>query len=75
MISIYRYCSHKKWQITLGDAGTTDRFGLTFQYQIFFFFFKWTKTIANEKYYKMYKYINANTSAIYMAAYAAHTTN
>ena len=25
-----------KWQIKLGDAGTIDRFGLAFQYQIFF---------------------------------------
>ena len=24
----------KKWQIKLGDAGTIDRFGLAFQYQI-----------------------------------------
>ena len=28
------YCSRKKWQIKLGDAGTNGRFGLAFQYQI-----------------------------------------
>ena len=28
------YCSHIKWQIKLGDAGTIDHFGLAFQYQI-----------------------------------------
>ena len=25
---------HKKWQIKLGDAGTIDRIGLVFEYQI-----------------------------------------
>ena len=42
-----------KWQIKLGDAGTIDRFGLAFQYQITFFFYRkeWTKAIANKKYY------------------------
>ena len=33
-----RYCSCKKWQINLGDAGAIDRLGLTFQYQIYLFF-------------------------------------
>ena len=34
--------------IKLRDAGTTDRFGLAFQHQIKK---KWTKRIANYKYY------------------------
>ena len=36
-VSSFQYCSHKKWQIKLGDAGTIDRFDLVFKYQIFFF--------------------------------------
>ena len=38
----------KKRQIKLGDAGTIDRFGLAFQYQIQKIYKEeWTKTIAN----------------------------
>ena len=41
----------KKRQIKLGDAGTIDRFGLAFQYQIKNIIKKeWTKTIANTIY-------------------------
>ena len=37
----------KKWFIKFGDAGTIDRFGLAFQYQIPKK--EWTKTIAKFK--------------------------
>ena len=38
----------KKRQMKLGDAGTIDRFGLAFQYQIpKKYKEEWTKTIAN----------------------------
>ena len=39
----------EKWPIKLGDAGTIDRLGLAFQYQIFVVNHKkeWTKPIAN----------------------------
>ena len=33
-VSIFGIALVKKWQIKSGDAGTVDRFGLAFQYQI-----------------------------------------
>ena len=48
----------------LGNAGTIDRFGMAFQYQIKNMIKKeWTKTIANLKI--LYKCIQANNTSAY----------
>ena len=52
-----------KWQIKLGDAVTTDRFGLAFQYQIFNNIYK--RTDKNNPKLKIHKCIKTNTSAIW----------
>ena len=58
----------------LGDAGTTDRFDLAFQYQINYKFEgEWTKTIKKIKI--LYKCIKADAMQFHMVAYASRTTN
>ena len=57
----------------LGDAGTIDRFGLAFRYQIFKNYRK-TMDKSNRKLKILYKCIKAKYQC-HMAAYAAHTTN
>ena len=57
------YCSHKKWQIKLGDAGSIDLFGLAFQDQIKKRIKKIGQKQSQNKNTIIYNCIKVNTSA------------